>query len=342
VEQIMKKPSLAVVIALVVGIITACGGESADSTSTTSAPATTSTSAAVTSTTAAATTTLAEIGWSFTGPDGVETTITDVSRIISLNGDITEIIYELGLGGQVVGVDVTTTYPDEAAALIETGQTVGFAQQLTSEAVLRLEPTLVIGDTSVAPAEAVEQLRDAGVPVAIIQAQATLDGVTVKIGDVAEILGVQDEGAIVADRVADDIETATSRVVDETSDPAVAYVYARGPQVLLLFGGGMPTQAMIEGAGAVDAVAATGVFGPVPLTPEALIAAQPEVIVLPESGIQALGGIDAFEALPGVSDTPAGENGSYLIYDEAFFFNLGPRVGQALDQFIDDLYPGLD
>jgi iron complex transport system substrate-binding protein len=98
---------------------------------------------------------------------------------------------------------------------------------------------------------------------------------------------------------------------------------------------------MIEGAGAVDAGAASGVFGPAPLTPEALVAAAPDVIVLPEAGLEALGGIEAFLGLPGVADTPAAQNEAFLSYDEAYFFNLGPRTGQALDEFVKDLYPGI-
>jgi iron complex transport system substrate-binding protein len=68
-----------------------------------------------------------------------------------------------------------------------------------------------------------------------------------------------------------------------------------------------------------------------------LVAAAPDVIVLPEAGLSALGGIDAFEAIPGVADTPAGQAGRFLAYDEAYFFNLGPRTGQALAEFVSDL-----
>lgn len=315
-------------------LMAACGG--AAEVTTTSAPPTT------TSTTAASTTTSTmESGWTFTGPDGTTTEIDDTSRIVSLNGDITEIIFELGLGESVVGVDVTTTYPEEAARLNETGATVGFAQQLTPEAVLRFEPTLVVGDTQVGPPETIEQLRQAGVPVAIIETQVTLDGVETKINDVATILGVPEEGEALAAEVAADIEDAKARVEGNDTDPNVVFLYSRGPQVLLVFGGGMPTQAMIEGAGAVDAAAATGVMGAVPLTPEALIAAAPDVIVLPESGVEAMGGVEALMGIPGVSDTPAAAEGRFLAYDEAFFFNLGPRVADALNQFINDLYPDL-
>ncbi len=115
-----------------------------------------------------------------------------------------------------------------------------------------------------------------------------------------------------------------------------------GRKWCFLFGAGMPTQAMIEGAGAIDAGVEAGVFGPAPLTPEALIAAAPAVIVLPEAGLAALGGIEAFLQLPGVAETPAAQNNAFLAYDEAYFFNLGPRAGQALDEFVRDLYPDID
>jgi iron complex transport system substrate-binding protein len=72
-----------------------------------------------------------------------------------------------------------------------------------------------------------------------------------------------------------------------------------------------------------------------------MVAAAPEVIVLPEAGLGALGGVEALMEIPGIAETPAAQSGDFLTYDEAFFFNLGPRAGQALDQFISDLYPDL-
>ncbi len=335
----MNRRGVLVVLALVatVGLAACSSDEPGDTTTTSTTSAETTTSSTATPTT----TTAPPDEQTFVGADGVETTIGDVSRIVSLNGDLTEIIFALGFGDNVVGVDVTTTYPPEAAALNDQGETVGFAQLLAAEAVLRFEPTLVIGDQQVGPPEVIEQLRGAGIPVVILETQVTLDGVETKILQVAEILGAQEEGVELADRVMGEIDAAVELAAADDSDPKIAYVYVRGPQVLLLFGAGMPTQGMIEGAGAVDAGAETGVFGPVALTPEALLAAAPAVIVLPEAGLAALGGIEAFLEIPGVADTPAGQNDAFLAYDEAYFFNLGPRAGQALDEFVRDLYPGI-
>ncbi len=340
----MMKTKISLAFALAAALtLAACGAEDTAESTTPVAEqeATTTPTTPATTTTTTPTTTVAE-GRVFVGADGVETAIDDISRIVSLNGDLTEIIFELGLGENVVAVDVTTTYPADAAAMNDQGQTVGFAQQLAAEAVLRFDPTLVIGDQQVAPPEVIEQLRGAGVPVVILETQTTLDGVETKISQVAEILGVPAEGADLAERVMAEINAAQDLAEFDDSDPTVAFVYVRGPQVVFLFGAGMATQAMIEGAGAIDAGVEAGVFGPAPLTPEALVAAAPAVIVLPEAGLAALGGIEAFLQLPGVAETPAAMNSAFLAYDEAYFFNLGPRAGQALDEFVRDLYPDID
>ncbi len=179
---------------LAVGLTVVAAACSSGTSTTTTADQPTTSSSTTTVTTPQTTTTIPSDQRTFVGADGVETTIGDVSRIVSLNGDLTEIIFELGFGENVVGVDVTTTYPPEAAALNDQGQTVGFAQQLAAEAVLRFEPTLVIGDQQVAPPEVLEQLRGAGIPVVILETQTTLDGVETKILEVAEILGLTDEG----------------------------------------------------------------------------------------------------------------------------------------------------
>jgi iron complex transport system substrate-binding protein len=322
-------------------VAAACGNGDSGEDATTTTEATTTTTEATTTTTEATTTTTEAAAVTFTGADGVESAIMDTSRIVSLNGDLTEIIYELGFGDSVVAVDVTTTYPPETDSLKDGGGVVGFGQQLAPEPVLAFEPTLVLGDTQIAPSETIEQIRDAGVPVVILEYQTTLDGVETKIMQVAEILGVPEKGKELSARVNGEIDEALALAAQATETPNVAFVYIRGPQVVFLFGGGMPTSAMIEGAGAVDVAKQTGVFGVAVLTPEALVAAAPDVIVVPASGFEALGGADAFLEIQGVADTPAGKAGAFLPYDEAYFFNFGPRVGLALLDFVKDLHPEL-
>ncbi len=329
--MVIARIRVLVIAAATMSLVGACGtGDGASDTATAppQAPETTSTTAAATPT---------QPPGMFTGIDGVTSDITDISRIVSLTGDITEIIHELGAGNRIVAVDITTTHPDEANDLKAAGGTVGFGQALTAESVLRFDPTLVIGDETIEPPETIAQLRAAGVPVVILEYQTSLEGVTEKIRQVAGILDLEEAGELLASRVGGEIDEARQTAAAAGTVPRVAYLYSRGPALLFLFGEGIPTNAMIEGAGAVDAGAEMG-EGAIPLTPEALVAAAPDVIVLPESGVESLGGFEAILEIPGVAETPAGASNALLAYDEAYFFNLGPRTGLALNEFVEDLY----
>lgn len=323
---------ITILLATGVLVLASCGDD--DTAVTTTAPPTSPTTVG-----APPVTTLpgAPAAVNFVGADGVESTITDTSRIVSLNGDITEIIYELGLGDQVVAVDVTTTFPAATDALPR----IGFGQGLAAEPVLAFSPTVVIGDQQIQPSESIEQLRTAGVPVVIIATQTQLDGIETKILDVATALGVPEAGRALADRVNGEIADAKALAARAQEQARVAFVYTRGPQQIFLFGQGMVTQALIEGANAIDTISESGITAAVPLTPEALVAAAPDVIIVPASGVGALGGMEGIASLPGVAQTPAGEAGAILVYDDGLFLNFGPRTGEALTQLILDLYPEL-
>lgn len=277
-------------------------------------------------------------GPSFEGVDGVTSSIADTSRIVSLNGDLTEIIYELGAGDRVVGIDLTTTYPPEATELPD----VGLGRNLNVEAIIGLSPTLVLGDTQIEPESAIEQLRAADIPVIVLQAEVTLEGVPRKIRNVGEILGLPTEAEALVDEVQGEIDEALALAAEATTTPRAAYIYVRGPETLLLFGNGMPTHFLIEAANGIDAAGEAGVFFAQNLQAEQLVEAAPEVLITPIEGFDILGGLDAFLALPGVADTPAGESQAVLTYDEALFLGMGPRVGEALRQLVIDLHPEIE
>jgi iron complex transport system substrate-binding protein len=275
---------------------------------------------------------------SFTGADGVTSDTSDISRIVTLSGDLAEFVFELGAGDSVVATDLTTVYPNEAAILPK----VGVGRFLSAEAVLAHDPTLVIGDTQTAPQIAIDQIRAAGVPVVIFDVSTTFEIMYAKAEHLGAMLGAADEASVLVQRMRTDITAVTSPEDAPASLPTVAYVYTRGPDVMLLFGKGMVTNPVILSAGATDAGLESGVEGSIPVTPEALIAASPDVLVVPEEGLAALGGIDGLLAIPGISETPAGLNRRILAYPEGDFLTLGPRIptsvallAQDLTQFFD-------
>jgi iron complex transport system substrate-binding protein len=106
---------------------------------------------------------------------------------------------------------------------------------------------------------------------------------------------------------------------------------------MLLFGSEMTTNPLIESAGGLDAGADSGVVGTVSVTPEAIVASAPDVIVTTEEGLLALGGVEGLLATPGFAETPAGRSGRVLAYPEGDFLTFGPRIAETLGLFIADL-----
>lgn len=132
--------------------------------------------------------------------DGRAVTVTSAERIIPLNGSLAEIVFSLGLGPEVVARDVSTTFQQATALPVITQ-----AHDVSAEGVLSLHPTVVLADRSTGPAEAIAQIRAAGVPLLVLDDAKRLEDVGPRIDTVAAALGVPDSRQAVegAHRAAD-------------------------------------------------------------------------------------------------------------------------------------------
>lgn len=268
--------------------------------------------------------------------EGATVTIDDVDRILSLSGNITEIIFALGLGERVVGVDISATYPERALAELPK---VGYQRDLNAEGVLALGPTVILGTDAAGPPEALEQIRAAGVPVALTPDGPSLDAAAEKIRFVAAALGVPERGEELVRALEADLDAARARVAKaEGPPPRVLFLYLRGADTQMVAGSGTPADAMIQAAGAVNVAAEAGIEDFKPLSAEAAIAAAPELLLLLESGLESVGGVDALLALPGLAETPAGRERRVLAMDGQYLLGMGPRTGQALADLVDALH----
>jgi len=270
--------------------------------------------------------------------NGNDVTVTDVSRIVPLSGDVAEIVWSLGLADNVVGVDVSAVYPAEAWADLPR---IGFERELSAEGILSLEPTVVIGKEQAGPPEVLDQIRDAGVSVVIIGEPQTLEAPAHKIRAVAAALGVPQAGEALATSVESQIADAQALAATAESQPRVLFIYVRGGGTQLIGGSGVVSNAMIEAAGGIDAGAEAGVQGFMPVTAEAIVAAQPDVIIAPDSGVQSIGGLEALLQIPGVAETPAGQQGNFLVYDDLLLLGMTPRTGEMLMDLTLALHPEL-
>ncbi len=272
-----------------------------------------------------------------TDVSGARVTVQDISRIVPLNPDVTEIIWALGLGDRVVAVDTSASYPPEVQQLPK----IGYQRQLSAEGILSLNPTLIIGTEAAGPPEVIAQLRDSGTPVVIISDPVDLQAPIVKTRAVAEALGVAEAGEQLAERIASEIASAQAAAAEAASRPRVVFLYVRGTATQMIGGAGTSADAMIVAAGGINAAAEAGIVGYKPLTAEALAAASPDVLLLLSAGLESVGGIDGLLQIPGVAQTSAGQQQRVLAYDDLYLLGMGPRTGQALRDLVHGLHPEL-
>ncbi|MBX3028527.1 MAG: ABC transporter substrate-binding protein [Chloroflexi bacterium] len=276
-----------------------------------------------------------------TSADGREVTVTDASRILPVNlyGSIAEIVFSLGLGDRVVGRDTSTTFAAAADLPLVTVN----GHDLSAEGILQLDPTVVLADESIGPPEVFEQLRSAGIPVVMIDAGQTLDGVETHIGQIAAALGVVEAGERLIERTRQEIAVARASVVAPTDPLRIAFLYLRGSAgISLMTGEGAGPDAMIEAIGAIDTGTELGIEGFKPITSEALITAAPDVILVLTDSLASVGGVQGLLGVPGIAQTPAGEEGRIVDMDDGVLLNFGTRTGAAISALARAVYQPCD
>ena len=134
---------------------------------------------------------------------GQPVTIRDNSRIVSIGGAITEILYALGLEQRVVAIDSTSFYPPQA---LREKPNVGYMRALSPEGVLGLNPSLILATEDSGPKEAIAVLRAAGIPFVLVPDKYTGKGIIDKIEIVAAAAGSAERGTCLAKAVAADLD----------------------------------------------------------------------------------------------------------------------------------------
>ncbi|WP_327635446.1 ABC transporter substrate-binding protein [Kribbella sp. NBC_00482] len=262
--------------------------------------------------------------------DGKQVQVKDVSRIIpvDLYGTLSEIVFSLGLGDKVVGRDTSTGFP-EAMKLPKVTPT---AHDLNAEAILALDPTVVLTDKSIGPPEVLEQLRSSGVPVIFFDDARTMDGMPSQIRAVAAALGVPERGEELVDRTQAEIVKSLELAPHDAKPLRMTFLYVRGTAgVYLMSGPGSGADAMIAAIGGVDTGTDIGLDKPfVPLTSEALIRSQPDVILVMTEGLKSVQGVDGLVKLPGIAQTPAGQHRRIIDMNDTELLGFGPRTGRTV------------
>ena len=258
--------------------------------------------------------------------DKKSVTISDTSRIIVLNDAIAEIVISLGFLKNIIGRDATTTLE-----ILKPIPSVSSGHDVSAESVLSLKPTLVIGDTRSGPPEAIQQLRGAGLAILLAPEVWQLSEIAPRITLIAKALGVDDSGKKLLSETKLKIDEALNQATAKKINPRVAFLYVRGTASVFLLGGeGSGADEMIAAAGGIDVGTSMGLSTFTPLTTEAIVKANPEIIIVLSLGLKSVGGIDGLLALPGIAQTPAAETRAVIAIDDDLLFSFGPRTGTLI------------
>ncbi|MFI6347106.1 hemin ABC transporter substrate-binding protein [Streptomyces sp. NPDC050560] len=271
--------------------------------------------------------------------DGRKVTVRDASRIVPLTGSLSEIVFTLGLGSHVVARDVSTTFQQAAKLPLVTR-----AHDVSAEGVLALHPTVVLADTTTGPAEAVAQIREAGVPLIVYDPPQGLSDVSPRIDAVARALGVPDAGERLDERTRDRLDAVRATIPHHPAAdrPRVAFLYVRGTASVYLLGGAESgASSLIEAAGGIDAGKASGLRKDfTAITSEALAKAAPDAILVMTKGLESVGGVDGLLKVPGVAETPAGLDRRIVSIEDGALLSYGPRTDAVLKSLVGQLYAG--
>lgn len=251
-------------------------------------------------------------------------------RIVSLDGTVSEILCDLGLQARLVGVDVTSTYPESLQKLPK----VGHNRTISAEGVLAQKPSLVLTTEKAAiKAEVLDQLRSAGVQVITFRQEFSVEDTRKLITDIATTCRVPSKARAVIRRMENDL----AKVQKAGGRPKVLFIYARGAGTMFVAGRGTPVEKMIDLAGGQNATPQFEDFKP--LTAEALVAANPDIILLFDSGLESLGGTNGLLNVPGVAQTNAGKNKRFVTMDGHLLTGFTPRLGKALGELAQKIGP---
>ena len=248
--------------------------------------------------------------------------ISPPKRIISLAPNVTEILFALGLGDNIVGVTSFCDYPEAA----KTKPKIGGMTNPSLEAVVSLKPDLVVMTTDGNPKEFDERLRSLGIRTYIVTARRLAE-LPQGIRDLSTALGVRQRGDALADNIRDALTKFGSRNAKQRTGKKVLFIV--WPEPLIVAGPDTVIDDAIILLGYVNIAGAAKTAYP-KYSLEEVMRQAPDII-----GIGKGSGMDMHAVSKGIlkrmGPVPAVRNEAICYLDDGLY-RLGPRVVQGIEE----------
>ncbi|WP_259127028.1 hemin ABC transporter substrate-binding protein [Rhizobium sp. BK661] len=267
-------------------------------------------------------------------PDVMAADKLDTSRLVSVGGDVTEIIYALGEQNRLIARDTTSMYPEAATKLPD----VGYMRALSPEGILAMNPTAIIAIEGSGPPEALNVLKGASVPFETVPNAYTREGILAKIDRVGDLLAQPDKAKALEDKVGADLDAAIADAAKrpESERKRILFILSMQGGKIMASGTGTAADGIIKLSGSVNAV---GNFpGYKPLTDEAIVEAKPDVILMMNRGDGSGTTNEDLLKQPALALTPAAQKKAIIRMDGLYLLGFGPRTASAVRELNAAIY----
>ncbi|HEX8283073.1 MAG TPA: ABC transporter substrate-binding protein [Pyrinomonadaceae bacterium] len=255
-------------------------------------------------------------------------------RLVVISQTYNEIIWALGAQEHVVGVDFSSTYPEDVRKV----QTVGYHRALSAEGILSLHPTAIIHDNNIGPPQVVEQLKGLNIPMKTFDAKNnSLEGTKALVREMGAYFHKEARAEELCRTLDSQMAASLEAVKKYTDRPRVAVIhFGRASNIYLVVGkggggDGGAAGRVIEWAGGEMAINSDRMQRME--SPETVAQANPDVILVTDYGFDRLGGsLDQIKALPGVATSNAARDNRIYRVQEHELMYFGPRSGENVEK----------
>ncbi len=244
------------------------------------------------------------------------------SKVVVAGGSITEILYFLNLEEKIVGVDVTSNFPEETKEI----QSVGYVRNLSSEGILSLEPTIVLGEDDMGPPTTISQINESGIDLRIISENQNIDGIIYKIMCVGSIMGkeYETENIINTQILNQANELKNIQKKNNLKDLNIMLVLSMQPSSIIVAGNNTSGNSFIKMLGAKNIF--DSFEGWKSVSKESIIKKNPDYILIPEKNLHKNSEVEKLSEDLMFKNTNAGKKGNFIFEDGMAMLGFGPRT----------------
>lgn len=229
--------------------------------------------------------------------------------IISAGSSVTELIVALGQEKKLVAIDQTSQISNRRAL-----PSIGYHRRLSAEGLLALNAHQLIGSNEMGPSTTLNQLRAAGMKVDIVNTEPTAEGLLKRIDQIAKLTNATQNAKPLKKQVADKINQL-KKSHSQVPNKKILFLLIHQGRPANVAGSNTTPNAIIELAGGINPAAAS-IESYKPISTEAMVEMQPDIILISGRNSQEMGGADyVLKKMPLLAATPAGKNKQFIVID---------------------------